>query len=56
MTPWEWEQWYKKHGVPESHRRAATAAAGAPPAGAGWWHRLKKLLGIAKKSQDSESG
>ena len=20
MTPWEWEQWYASHGMPEEHR------------------------------------
>lgn len=30
LTPHEWEQWYAEHGVPESHRRAATPEPRTP--------------------------
>lgn len=33
LTPFEWEQWYAEHGVPESHRREL-------PAKRAWWRRL----------------
>ena len=32
LTPYEWEQWYAEHGVPESHRRG-----GARPRKPPWW-------------------
>jgi len=35
LTPFEWEQWYAEHGVPESHRRGAP-----PPRRRPWWRRL----------------
>jgi hypothetical protein len=35
LTPFEWEQWYREHGVPESHRRAQAA-----PPRRSWWRRL----------------
>ena len=22
LTPWEWQQWYAEHGVPDSHKSA----------------------------------
>jgi hypothetical protein len=34
LTPYEWEQWYAQHGVPDSHtsgRRKPTRS---------WWRRL----------------
>ena len=31
LTPFEWEQWYEQHGVPDSHRKQETAST--PP----WW-------------------
>lgn len=34
LTPFEWEQWYKQHGVPAQHRRDTS-----PPA-ASWWRRF----------------
>lgn len=30
LTPYEWEQWYAEHGVPESHRQPAQKGAAAP--------------------------
>jgi hypothetical protein len=32
LTPYEWEQWYAVHGVPESHRQIS-----ARPRKASWW-------------------
>ena len=34
LTPFEWEQWYARHGVPEEHRRAQ------PGPVTHWWRRL----------------
>ncbi len=34
LTPYEWEQWYAEHGVPDSHHQAGAA----PPTS--WWRRL----------------
>ncbi len=33
LTPWEWQEWYAKHGIPESHKPAQ-------PANLAWWRRL----------------
>ncbi len=35
MTAWEWEEWYARHGVPESHRKPNTD---------GWWQRIAGKL------------
>ncbi len=32
LTPWEWEQWYADHGVPDSHRQVD-----ALPRKRAWW-------------------
>lgn len=32
LTPYEWEQWYLEHGVPDSHRRGET-----PARKRSWW-------------------
>ena len=34
LTPFEWEQWYEEHGVPDSHRKHDT------PATPYWWRRF----------------
>lgn len=31
LTPYEWEQWYAEHGVPESHVRKETSPKKS------WW-------------------
>ena len=36
LTPYEWEQWYAQHGVPESHSGPDTGKKTA------WWQRLCK--------------
>lgn len=36
LTPYEWQQWYAEHGIPESHLKASTES---PP----WWHKLLRL-------------
>ena len=33
LTPYEWEQWYAAHGVPENHR-----AEPAETSRRKWWH------------------
>ena len=40
LTPFEWEQWYAEHGVPEEHLQMD----GNTPDVA-WWRRLKGFLG-----------
>lgn len=35
LTPWEWQEWYAEHGVPESHK---PSEAEAPRRS--WWQRL----------------
>ena len=39
LTPHEWEQWYREHGVPLSHR-----TPDAPSVRAGWLSRLLQRL------------
>jgi hypothetical protein len=34
LTPYEWEEWYAQHGVPESHTRNACKPT------LSWWRRL----------------
>lgn len=41
MTPWEWEQYYAEHGVPESHQRAQKSVPDS--AASPWWKRLLRL-------------
>ncbi len=36
LTPYEWEQWYAEHGVPESHRD------GRPAGRKRWWQIWKR--------------
>ena len=38
LTPFEWEQWYAQHGVPEKHRQDAR------PRATPWWRRLLSRL------------
>jgi hypothetical protein len=33
LTPWEWQEWYARHGVPEAHRKGGEEAAPQRP----WW-------------------
>ena len=40
LTPYEWEQWYAAHGIPESHRRA-TATRDNPSKEKRWWQFWK---------------
>jgi hypothetical protein len=35
LTPWEWQEWYAEHGVPDSHRKPGTK-----PRKSAWWRRL----------------
>jgi hypothetical protein len=37
LTPYEWEQWYAEHGVPEQHRAT-------PKRAPRWWQRLWRLI------------
>lgn len=39
MTPFEWEQWYAEHGVPEGHRRRQREPRRP------WWRRLFRRRG-----------
>lgn len=40
LTPYEWQQWYAEHGVPESHLPANIAK----PQRLSWWRRwLQKI-------------
>ena len=45
LTPHEWEQYYREHGVPESHR--ASSPATADESKPGW---LSRLFGAASTS------
>jgi hypothetical protein len=36
LTAYEWEEWYKEHGIPPAHRRS-------PEKRAPWWRRLINL-------------
>ncbi len=38
LTPWEWQEYYAAHGVPESHKPSARPAPAKP-----WWRRLLSL-------------
>lgn len=53
LTPWEWQQWYAEHGVPENHKQPVSAknatqenTARTPP----WWRRLLSRLSRKPKS------
>ncbi len=35
LTPWEWQEWYAEHGVPDSHKPRDAAAPRRS-----WWQRL----------------
>lgn len=35
LTPWEWQEWYAEHGVPETHSVNSEQKAPAIP----WWRR-----------------
>ena len=35
LTPHEWEQWYREHGVPQAHRNARSRNR---PERKRWWH------------------
>jgi hypothetical protein len=39
LTPWEWEQYYRDNGVPESHKRSASQRP-TPKKRQAWWRRL----------------
>jgi len=39
LTPYEWEQWYAEHGIPESHR-----APPSPSLKPSWLSRLRSLF------------
>ncbi|MEE4147191.1 MAG: hypothetical protein V2I26_20470 [Halieaceae bacterium] len=34
LTPFEWEQWYEQHGVPEEHQQRPRTTAPS------WWRRF----------------
>ncbi len=38
LTPWEWQEYYAAHGVPESHKSSPKPAPATP-----WWRRLLRL-------------
>ena len=44
LTPFEWEQWYEQHGVPESHTRNERKTT------ISWWQRL-----LGRRPQDSST-
>ena len=37
LTPYEWEQWYAEHGVPDSHRKPDQGAVRR------WWQFWKEV-------------
>jgi hypothetical protein len=37
LTPYEWEQWYAEHGVPQSHIRASEPSRTEPAPSKPWW-------------------
>lgn len=47
LTPYEWEEWYAAHGVPDEHRAAVREPA--PP----WWRRW--LRGRPSRSESGRS-
>ena len=36
LTPYEWEQWYAQHGIPDSHKGNVESPS--------WWTQLRALL------------
>lgn len=36
LTPYEWEQWYAEHGIPDTHLNPSTPSPS-------WWRRLLRL-------------
>lgn len=42
LTPWEWQEYYAEHGIPDSHKQPARADSQAERK-ASWWRRLLKL-------------
>ena len=41
LTAWEWEEWYARHGVPQSHRVTDPALPAVPR----WRQWLRRLTG-----------
>ena len=39
LTPWEWEEYYAEHGVPDAHRRAERPGPEKRERRS-WWDRL----------------
>ncbi len=39
LTPWEWQEYYAEHGVPESHKQPAKSDLQPEPKSS-WWRRL----------------
>lgn len=42
LTPWEWQEYYAEHGVPDSHRQSAKPQQ-QPEQKVSWWRRLLRL-------------
>ncbi len=42
LTPWEWQEYYAEHGVPETHRNPAKTDS-QPRKPSRWWRRLLGL-------------
>ena len=36
LTPYEWEQWYAEHGIPQTHLEASKSSTP-------WWRKLLSL-------------
>jgi hypothetical protein len=36
LTPYEWEQWYAEHGMPQSHKKAESVPRPS------WWQFWKR--------------
>ena len=42
LTPWEWQEYYSQHGVPETHRQTAGPSS-VPAKSTSRWRRLLHL-------------
>lgn len=45
LTPYEWQEWYERHGVPPDHRQAVA------PAPSSFWQRIKRLLSASGQAK-----
>jgi hypothetical protein len=39
LTPWEWQEWYAEHGVPEAHSNSKTNSDEHEAPAKPWWRR-----------------